>query len=75
MDNSLSTGISVSSNSYIIYLVINNVTKENQGRYECIYGRKDGLVYGGYVTLLVYDSPRHLLRGITYTPKLKINFI
>ena len=65
MNNSLSTGISVSSNSYIIFLVINNVTKENHGRYECIYGRKDGLVYGSYITLLVYDSFKHLLRGIT----------
>ena len=75
MNNSLFTEVLVRSNSYIVFLVINNVTKENQGRHECIYGKKYGLVYGNYITLLVYDSPRHLLRGITYTHKFKLNLI
>ena len=58
MNNSLSTEIPVCRKSYIIFLVIYNATKENQGRYECIYGRKYGLFYGGYITLLVYDLPK-----------------
>ena len=66
MNNSQSMEIYVRSNSNIVFLVISNVTKENQGRYECIYGRKYGLVYGDYITLLVYDSPKQLLTGITH---------
>ena len=73
MNNSMSKEVSGRSNSYMVFLVINYVTKENQGRYECIYEREYGLVYGDYITLLVYDSPKHLLRGMTYTPKLTHN--
>ena len=75
MNNSLSKEVSGRSNSYIIILVISYVTKENQGRCECIYGRKYGLVHGDYITLLVYDSFKHLLRVITYTPKYLQNIL
>lgn len=64
LPNNTNTESILDSNQKVtVILNIENVTMENEGRYECINTEKDGIAYGDYTSLFVYKTRNDILIG------------